>query len=312
MNTGLAGLGAWARSTGLVTTEAGEAHLEAIGLCRWASYVLPGCGAREQALMAQWAAFVCLVDDAFDAHPSAQRHDAAGTLMPTLLGVLETARPPTAHASPAVKALADLWRRTGQAASGAWRERFIARYTEFAEASVEEAQVRESGTLLDLPAYLGIRHRSITMLPLVEVSEQLCGSTLTDFWRGHEGVHRLRQAAVAAVACGNDIASAEAEHALGQQNIISVIARIERCDRATAYDKAVAHLREQLRACRVAKAELDTQPGAASYATLLGNWVYGSLRWQCETRRFGPTPNKAHLIRRLLKESETTWLEAPA
>lgn len=120
----------------------------------------------------------------------------------------------------------------------------------------------------------------------------------------------LRQAAVAAVACGNDIASAEAEHALGQDNIVSVIEREEQCGRATAYDEAAAHLREQLRICRASKIELAAQPGAAAYAALLGHWVGGSLRWQSETGRFGPIPNKAYLIRRLLKESGT-WLEAP-
>ncbi|WP_157848826.1 terpene synthase family protein [Streptomyces ochraceiscleroticus] len=310
-------LRSWARGIGLATTEEETARLAAAGLCRWASYVLPGHGVDDLALMGQWAAFVCAVDDVFDEVPMAQTGLSAVELMPQLLSVLTTCRPRTpsespraaAASPPVVAALADLWWRTAQSAPEAWRRRFIARYTEFAEASIEEAEARSSGTPLDLRTYLHIRHRSITMLPLFEVSERLCGIVLTDFWRNHKLVRTLRHAAVRAVSYGNDIASAEVERALGQDNIVSVISQEQHCDRSSAYEQAAAHLREQLRLVRATSAELGSGP-AGAYAELMTNWVSGSLRWQSETRRFGSAPNKASLVRCLLKETGP-WQELP-
>ena len=288
----------WAWQTGLVTGDRGARRLAAMGLVKLATYVLPTSTRDDLVLMAQWFAFICLVDDGFDLSPAGQRPEAVRALMRRLLAVLTEDHAKPGPECPAGAALTDLWQRTARSAARSWRDRFIANYADFADASHEEACIREARTSLDFTTYLRLRSRTITLLPALDIAERLCGIDLTDEWRDHDLVGRLRLAVVDAIGWVNDIASAEGDLARGQDNLISVIVQEYGCSRSEAIDRASTMVEGQVRSFDRMEAELKalcaephvTPPHADEvllYGSMLRTWLHGVLRWMAETSRFG-------------------------
>ncbi|WP_167739681.1 terpene synthase family protein [Streptomyces subrutilus] len=293
----------WARRMGLVPDPAEFARLARMRLGTWAGYVHPLGTPGELALAAEWVAFICLVDDVFDSDELAadDRPQAVHELLADLLQVLDgTSSGRERPNSPYVRALNDLWQRTAPTASPGWAGRFTADYRDFAAASVAEARLRQQATPLGLQEYLALRRQSITMLPALHIGEAVSHIELPDQWRTHDVVGALRQTVVDAVGYGNDIASAESEHARGQDNLISILHREQTTSRDQAYAIARAMLHERLRHFDATASHL-TAPGGSqtqsttapppmvlAYAQMLQTWMRGTLQWSFETARFVP------------------------
>ncbi|MBD0689013.1 hypothetical protein BG452_25525 [Streptomyces sp. CBMA123] len=61
-----------------------------------------------------------------------------------------------------------------------WRARFVADYADFALASCQEADLRRAGNVLSLDAYLTLRRRTITLLPMADILERTGHALMPD------------------------------------------------------------------------------------------------------------------------------------
>ncbi|OQR63551.1 hypothetical protein B6E66_13330, partial [Streptomyces maremycinicus] len=234
-----------------------------------AGWLAPQAVASELGLLAQWGAFIALVDDGFDRQGKSPEQVRA--VLDQLLEVLANAdgtRYP-ASAAPAVHALADLWERTRIAARPGWRHRFLALYEDFADATCIEARLRARGEQLGLDDYLALRRRTITVLPVLAVVERalpVAGEL--------EG---LREAAADIVAWTNDLRSAPRELEEGTENLVAVLARHHGCSRLEA-----AALARRMLAERMDDFDLGAHGARAAQIRQVRD---GSLAWQRETHR---------------------------
>ncbi|MFJ5280943.1 FAD-binding protein [Streptomyces parvulus] len=262
----------WAPRHGLVAGDEESRRLARTGHGRMAGWLAPGAGPAELALLAQWGAFIALVDDGFDRGGGSPRE--ARTVLDQLLDVLgapDGTRYP-ASAPPAVRALADLWDRTRTAARPGWRRRFHELYEDFADATVTELRLRAEGRHLELDDYLALRRRTITVLPVLAVVER--GLPAADRLDG------LREAAADIVAWTNDLRSAPRELEEGTENLVGVLARHHGCSPSRAASTARGMLARRM----------DDFDRAAhgDRAAPIRQVRDGSLAWQRETHRNPP------------------------
>lgn len=225
----------WAARHGLVVGEEETRRLARTGHGRMAGWLAPGADPAELGLLAQWGAFISVVDDGFDRHtPSPER---VKTLLDQLLDVLAGADGPRCPL-PEVRALADLWERTGVSARPGWSPHFLAVYRDFAEATCTEARLRARREQLALDDYVALRRRTITVLPVLAVVERALPPA--------PELDRLRDAAADIVAWTNDLRSAPRELEEGTENLVGVLARHHRCSRSEAAARARAMLAERM------------------------------------------------------------------
>ncbi|MFJ8140915.1 FAD-binding protein [Streptomyces sp. NPDC096013] len=234
-----------------------------------AGWLAPRATPAELGLLAQWGAFIALVDDSFDQH--GQSPEQVRAVLDQLLDVLG-APDGTSYAGsavPAVPALADLWERTRIAARPGWRHHFLALYRDFADATCTEMRLRAAGERLGLDDYVALRRRTITVLPLLAVMERalpVAGE-----------LAGLREAAADIIAWTNDLRSAPREFEEGADNLVGVLARHNRCSRSRAASLARIMLAERM-------GDFD-RAAHGDRAALIRRVRDGSLAWQRETHR---------------------------
>lgn len=286
-------MSAWAWRLGLVSSTAEEERLTAMRLGEFAARVVPEAGAVEAELTAQWAAFVCLVDDRLDRGGLGSRPEEVRALFGRLLGVLSADRA-IVSCGEVEMALADLWRRTAPGMSSRWRERFITDYREFARATCAEATGRRDRVRLPLGDYVLLRRRTITVFPMADVVECTAGAP----WPNHPGcdvgVRALRQAAADVAGWTNDLVSADGDLQAGQESLVAVVGREYGCSSSAAHERVTTMRDDRLRDFhRIAAAQVAGEgvPLAAreplrSYVRALGSFLAATLHWLGVTGRF--------------------------
>jgi hypothetical protein len=236
-----------------------------------------------------WGAFIALVDDGFDQGPEQDGSAEVRQLMDQLLAVLSEDEDgygaPLDAAPPAVRALADLWPRTVAGTRHGWPAQFIRRYRQFAEATVVEAELRESNERISLRRYLELRRHTITVLPVLELVER--------FLPADGGLlDGLRDIVADTIAWVNDLASAPRELARGQENLVSVLMRERGVDQIEAMTMTRAMISERIDDFDSAAASLAVSathhPGLAGRVERLRECRDGAIAWQRETQRNQP------------------------
>ncbi|MFD5142664.1 FAD-binding protein [Streptomyces sp. NPDC058401] len=250
-----------------------------------AGFVAPWADPAELELLAQWGAFIALVDDSFDRGPGNGSPSHVRALMDCLVSVVDGSAATSDPSIPAVRAIMDLWNRSTPATSPQWAGRFAARYRDFADATCEESLLRTRRTPLALSRYVEMRRHTITVLPMLALVERGLS--------GEEGdLESLREATADLVAWTNDLASAERESAEGKDNLVSVLARERRCTHHEAAAIARTMISERMDAFDAAAAAALAQgPHTAGLSTRVDrirSFLDGALAWQGETRRNDP------------------------
>ncbi|MFJ1767883.1 FAD-binding protein [Amycolatopsis sp. NPDC088138] len=257
---------AWAARTGLVTDDTGARRLARQGQGRLAGWLAAEAGPPELALLAQWGAFIAVVDDEFDQHGAPL--EQAKVLLGQLLDVLDGASG-IGHPVAAVRALGDLWPRTTASAVPGWAARFRERYRQFAEATCTELRLRHSGKRQGLTEYLALRRHTITALPVLDLVER----ALPDA----PALEELREITADIIAWTNDLGSAQRELNEGTENLVGVLARDQQCGLLEAAATARVMLADRM-------ADFDRAASTAR-AELIRHVRDGSLAWQRETHR---------------------------
>ncbi|MFI2780887.1 terpene synthase family protein [Streptomyces sp. ALB3] len=283
----------WAERLGVVTGTAEQERLAAMRLGEFAARAVPQAGAPAAELTAQWAAFVCLVDDRLDRGGLGSRPEAVRALFDQLLAVLNTDRAAVPRGA-ITSALADLWRRTVPGTTPRWRERFITDYRDFARATYEEAGTRRDGVRLPLGDYVRLRRLTITVLPMADIVERTADAPWPDRSGRDAGVRALRQAAADVAGWTNDLVSADSDVQAGQESLVAVVGREKGCSPSDARDRVTTMRDGRLRDFHGLAAALavgEGVPGAAreplrGYVAGLGSFLDATLHWLGVTGRF--------------------------
>ncbi|MEV7831893.1 FAD-binding protein [Streptomyces subrutilus] len=276
---------AWADRMGLLAAPDEMRRLERMGQGRMAGFVAPWADPAELELLAQWGAFISLVDDSFDRGAGNGSPSHVRAFMDSLVAVVDGPATTPDVSVPAVRAIVDLWNRSTPATSPPWARRFAACYRDFADATCEESLLRAGRTPLALSRYVELRRHTITVLPMLALVER----GLSGEGSGLEG---LRGATADLVAWTNDLASAERESAEGTDNLVSILARERRCTHHEAAAIARTMISGRMEAFDAAAATALAQgphsAGLRIRVDRIRSFLYGALAWQGETRRNDP------------------------
>ncbi|MGI5479293.1 terpene synthase family protein [Streptomyces lavendofoliae] len=284
-------LQSWAQYVRLVNTRAEQQRLSAMRLDVLATYIAPWADVADAELTAQWAAFICLIDDRFDRCTPDERSRSVDMLFDPVMAVL--AGETVASSAGPQRAMADLWGRTASRMPEPWRKRFIADYADYARATREESDSRARERQLSLAEYLTLRRRTITLLPMADVME----CTSSALMPNPPGLlEELRYMAADVVGWANDLASVEEDGLRGHANLVTVLQYERSCSRTAARDEARRMHERRLREFRSLARRIEQEDGACAaqreavhaYTAAFCRLVDAALHWLGMTGRFDP------------------------
>lgn len=260
-------------------------------LGKLAELTVPEASDADLELTAQWAAFICLVDDRFDRSRVDIRPEKVASLFTRLLNVITGG--PAGSASGIEQALDDLWRRTAPRMSPQWRKRFVADYRDFALAMQEEAAGRIDRAPMGLSDYVLRRRRTITALPLADILECTAGAPWPGLPMGEDLMRALRRAVADVAGWSNDLVSAEDDLREGRDNLVTVLSRERDCSLSSAREHATAMRDDRVRDFHALAASLTAialpeteREEIRRYVAALGSFVAATLHWLGVTHRF--------------------------
>ncbi|GGU14364.1 terpene synthase family protein [Streptomyces lateritius] len=283
----------WARRVGLVSDARGERRLAAMRLEVLAGGALPQGSAEDVALTAQWAAFICWVDDHIDRGGLALSVKAVEEFLAPLRHVLDAGGSGSGGVSVYAGVLAGLWERTAAGMPDDWRTRFTAEYADFLDATVQEVALRRAGIRLSVARYVRLRRRTITLLPMLNVLERTGHTVLVEVPAVAVRVRELRWAVADVAGWANDLASGADDEVAGQDNLVAAIARESACSPAEARARVMAMIEDRRAGFRATAAELRSACGSLAqgselcrYVDLVETFMSATLEWLARTGRF--------------------------
>lgn len=263
----------------------------AMRLGEFAGLTVPQASPDDLELTAQWAAFICLVDDRFDRSQADIRPEEVAALFDRLLDVITSGA--AGSGSGIERALADLWCRTASRMSTQWQERFVTDYHDYALATHEEAVGRTDSVRLGFGDYVVRRRRTITALPMADILECTADAPWPGLPGGEDLMRALRQAAADVAGWTNDLVSAEEDLREDRDNLVTVLSRARNCSLSSAHKQVVRMRNDRIRdfhalaASLTAMAVPGTEPDAVRrYVAALGSFVAATLHWLGVTDRF--------------------------
>ncbi|MDH6122328.1 terpene synthase family protein [Kitasatospora sp. GAS204B] len=286
----------WARGTGLVADARDERRLEAMRLPVLAAGALPDGSTADVELTAQWAAFICWVDDRIDRRGLGSAPGELERFTAPLRQVLVPGAP--AAKAPQAVLLAGLWERTAPGMPERWQKRFATDYGDFLDASEQEAALRRAGARLPPTDYVELRRRTITLLPMLNVLERTGHAHLVEDPRVDTDLRDLRRALADIAGWANDLASHEQDSAASQHNLVSLIARRDNCPTAEAQMRVAAMIDQRRADFHATATALRTTSDLPThtlrelhaYVDLVETFMAATLHWLASTGRFATDP----------------------
>jgi hypothetical protein len=294
-------LAAWVRDIGLVQRDSARRRFERADFGWFAAVVYPTADRRHLELMADWFAWLFLVDDQLDDGGVGRSLEQADAAVATLLSILEDPAQieigPAGHGLPtAVSSLADLWRRTAAGAPAQWRRRFSRHLEEcLTTAAVWEAGNRVRGIVPDEQTYVEKRRHTgaiYVCMDLIDITEHL--DVPEALYDAPEFTAALN-AACNVVCWTNDIYSLEKERSLGEiHNLVYLVERHRGLEPEEAMAEVCAATSAETRRFLTAERELlQAYPGDAGllepYVAGMRSWIRGNLDWSASTKRYRPS-----------------------
>ncbi|WP_189173663.1 terpene synthase family protein [Streptomyces lasiicapitis] len=287
----IAHLDQWTRDTGLIGTAAARDRFAQADFGWFAAVTYPTADERGLCLIADWFAWLFLLDDQLDDGGLGKDPARTGELISQMFEVLGgDGRSVPEDAPSLVTSLADLWRRT-HAAPG-WRERFVRHVIAGGLAARWEAENRVAGIVPDLASYVENRRHTgaiYVCMDLIEVVEHL---DVPDAVYESEPFARALGAACDVVCWTNDLYSLDKETALGEHhNLVTVVQHAHRLTADRAIDEVSARIAGEIEA--FLRYEDETLRAWPAHAALLAahfagmrSWMRGNLDWSARTRRY--------------------------
>nr|BCX55497.1 sesquiterpene synthase [Phanerodontia chrysosporium] len=175
--------------------------------------------------------------------------------------------------------------------------RFLVHCKDYVEAVAREAELRETGEILDVEAFKHLRRENSAIRLCFGLFEFALGVDLPDAVFEDETFTKLYWAAADMVCWANDVYSYKMEQARGidGNNIVTVLMHERGVDLQTAADLVGEHFARLMDTFLQTKRALPSwgltlDTAVAAYVAAMEHWVIGNLEWSFETQRyFGPT-----------------------
>jgi hypothetical protein len=290
-------LARWARDAGLVNRESARQRFERADFGWFAALVYPDASAPHLDLMADWFAWLFLVDDQLDDGLFGRSQDQVGDVIGQMRAVLEGR---VQHAVPAgrevptvVSSLADLWRRTTADAPPGWPRRFIGHLEQcLSTAALWEAANRIGGVVPAEDTYIANRRHTGAIYVCMDLIEIVRPTEMPASVRDSREFTAALDAACNVVCWTNDVYSLAKERALGEvHNLVYVVEH----HRGLAQPDALDHVRTAIAEetglflayeRRALAAHPDWAEPLGRYLLGMRTWMRGNLDWSRRTKRY--------------------------
>ncbi|KAF9056847.1 isoprenoid synthase domain-containing protein [Rhodocollybia butyracea] len=189
--------------------------------------------------------------------------------------------------------------------------RLIDRYCLYVTHVTREAELRESGGVLDVQGYISMRRETGLMRCFFDLAEHCLGVNLPQEVHNDPVFVSGYEAAMDLINLSNDLYSYDMEQAKGHSgaNIVTVFMKTNKMDLQTAVDFLGTYLEALIGQWATARATLSSRSeqryrDSVSVLDALGDWVRGNVIWCFETDRyFGINKD---VIRKTLRVTLTT------
>jgi hypothetical protein len=295
-------LAEWTERIGLVRQERARQRFERADFGWFAAMVYPTASPTHVDLMADWFAWLFLVDDQLDDGAVGRNPERFEAVVNGMRSVLDSSDFGAATAASgrevpvAVSSLADLWSRTAPDAPATWRRRFTRHLEDcLTTAAVWEAGNRVAGVVPEEETYIPRRRHTgaiYVCMDFIDVVEGL--DVPEDLYESPPFTDALN-AACDVVCWTNDIYSYEKERSLGEvHNLVHIVRHHHALDR----DKALLRVRDAIVAEteRFLVKEREVLRAFPEHAPLLKpclagmrSWMRGNLDWSRATKRYHPS-----------------------
>ncbi|MFD0200298.1 MULTISPECIES: terpene synthase family protein [Saccharothrix] len=296
----------WVVSTGIVRKPASMARFANADFAGFAAATYPDTDVAGVLLMADWFAWLFLVDDELDDGITGTRPDHIGAVLADIATTLRA--PDDITAIPvgntgAVRALGDLWARTAPRATSGWRRRFGAHVGECFTAAAWEAGNRVHEVVPDEAVYVERRRHTGAIYVCMDLIEPMRDTELADDVLAHPVFQDALDAACDVVCWTNDVFSLEKERRLGEwHNLVAVVGHArglsDQDALPVACDMIGARTAEYVEHEAALLAEFDTEP-VRRYVEGMRTWIRGNLDWSRATHRYREGASDEHAGRYL-------------
>ncbi|MFY1632491.1 terpene synthase family protein [Solwaraspora sp. WMMB335] len=288
----------WVHDTGLVLRDSARERFEHADFGWFASMVYPSADAGHAELMADWFAWLFLVDDQLDDGADGRSLAHLAEVMAAMRSVLTSADFGASVAGRrdvprAVSSLADLWRRTAPDATDRWRRLFVQHLEEcLSTAATWEAGNRLAGTVPDEATYIAKRRHTgaiYVCMDFIDIVERI---DVPDTVYDSPAFRTALDAACDVVCWTNDVYSLEKERSLGEvHNLAYIVEHHHGLDRDAAVARVCAAIEAQTRLFLATETELrQTFPQHAAvldpYLAGMRSWMRGNVDWSSRTKRY--------------------------
>jgi pentalenene synthase len=296
----------WTRAYGLLRSDRAMSHFLTWQPAELPARFYPNAVQDDLVLATDLFGWLMLFDDQFD---SVIGHEppAVARIVNELIEVFDSSGSGTGKsASPARRALEDLWSREQEGMSERWRRRTVRHWREYLQSYVHEAENRYNNYKLSILEYLALRDKTGIMYVLLDMAERV----------GHYEVHeslyqdavfqKMHRLAVMVPSIVNDLlglTKEETQH--DPHNLVLVIRTQQSCTRQQAVEQAVGMVGEWTSQFVLAEARIPNVCDHLhlDYATRIPGYrliddmracMRGSYDWCATSRRYS-AESIAHL-----------------
>lgn len=287
----------WVRSHRLATTDEAVARYDSWDMTKLAAYMYPYATGADLDLAADLMGFRFPFDDQFEG-PLGNDPARAARICHEMTAVVHDPEALSADASPAARAFADMWRRSIDGMSSAWRSRAAHNWEYYFNAYPNEAIARRRGTPLSRQEYLHLRRGSSGGRTVVDMCERLGGFEVPPGAFHSPELRTMRRIATDVPAFCNDVHSVEKEAARGDvHNLVLVVQNERHCPLPEAIDAVQGLIDDQLDTferlwTRIPELsdrlglDADRRTAADRYVETMALWMPGYHQWAVETARY--------------------------
>jgi hypothetical protein len=277
----------WAADVGLVEDDVQLAWYSRWNAAEFTARVYGRCGPDDFDLATQWFGWMNVLDDRLESTPLEDLPAQLDPLTAVFRGTAD--RGPRTSLS---RALANLWERTRELMSPAWRARMAYLWSQCADGFGWEARNRLSGRPPSLDDYMARRVEAGGAQFCLALTEALYRDELNDDLYYSAPLKTLRDCACEHICWANDVLTLDRESSRGDvHNLVLVLEAARGMSRSAAIDRAIAMANDRARTVlALTQTVIPDYAGAADLSPMrrdqlsrsvdaIGQWLAGSLEF---------------------------------
>ena len=286
----------WVHSRGLIERPAAARRFAQADFAGFAALTHPTVDEGALCLIADWFAWLFLLDDQFDDGLVGRDPHRVNAVVADLMAVLASpgGDPSEPHwAPPLITAFADLWGRTAPQATEAWRRRFTGHVLAGGAGALWEAGNRAANRVPDPGTYIAKRRHTGAIYVCMDLVEVLHGIDVPVEAYADGNFQSALAAACDVVCWTNDLYSVDKERALGDyHNLVYVVEHHVGLGRTRAAARVAADIRRRvedfLEHEQRLSGDADAPREVGVYLDAMRAWMRGNMDWSARTSRYKP------------------------